>query len=59
MFEEEILNFKDTISHMNKNELTSLMLQLENEITQMVLSSDTIIKLSMVKALLDDLKQGE
>lgn len=59
MFEEEILNFKETISHMNKNELTSLMLQLENEITQMVLSSDTIIKLSMVKALLDDLKQGE
>lgn len=52
MEEKDILNFKKHIASFSTEELKNLEIELQNEISRMVLNSDNIVKIAIITALL-------
>ena len=59
MEKQDIANFRNSLTNMSLEDLESLMKDLNNQINQMILNSDLIMKVAIVDQKIKEKKDGE
>lgn len=59
MEKQDIANFRNSLTDMSLEDLESLMKDLNNQINQMILNSDLIMKVAIVDQKIKEKKDGE